>query len=48
MHVATALNLAAENLNDLLQDSRISIEIPENGCNGIEYDRNGTDKYSRA
>ena len=31
----TALNLAAENLNDLLQDSRISIEIPENGC--IEF-----------
>ena len=31
----TALNLAAENLNDLLQDSHISIEIPENGC--IEF-----------
>ena len=31
----TALNLAAENLNDLLQDSRSSIEIPENGC--IEF-----------
>ena len=31
----TALNLAAENLNDLLQDSHITIEIPENGC--IEF-----------
>ena len=31
----TALNLAAENLNDLLQDSHISVEIPENGC--IEF-----------
>ena len=31
----TALNLAAENLIDLLQDSHISIEIPENGC--IEF-----------
>ena len=31
----TALNLAAENLNDLLQDGHISIEIPENGC--IEF-----------
>lgn len=31
----TALNLAAENLNDILQDSHISIEIPENGC--IEF-----------
>ena len=31
----TALNLVAENLNDLLQDSHISIEIPENGC--IEF-----------
>ena len=31
----TALNLAAENLIELLQDSHISIEIPENGC--IEF-----------
>ena len=31
----TALNLAAENLNDILQDSHIFIEIPENGC--IEF-----------
>ena len=31
----TALNLAAENLNDLLQDSHITIEIPENGCIGF-------------
>ena len=31
----TALNLAVENLNDLLRDSHISIEIPENGC--IEF-----------
>lgn len=31
----TALNLAAENLNDLLQENHISIKIPENGC--IEF-----------
>ena len=31
----TALNLAAENLNDLLRENHISIEIPENGC--IEF-----------
>ena len=31
----TALNLAAENLNDLLQENHISIEVPENGC--IEF-----------
>ncbi len=28
----TALNLAAENLNDLLRENHLSIEIPENGC----------------
>lgn len=31
----TALNLAAENLNDLLRKDNISVEIPENGC--IEF-----------
>ena len=30
-----ALNLAAENLNDLLRKDNISVEIPENGC--IEF-----------
>ena len=31
----TALNLAAENLYDILRENHISIEIPENGC--IEF-----------
>lgn len=31
----TALNLAAENLSDLLRKKHISVEIPENGC--IEF-----------
>ncbi len=31
----TVLNLAAENLSDLLQKDHISVEIPENGC--IEF-----------
>ena len=28
----TALNLAADNLNDLLRENHISVDIPENGC----------------
>ena len=31
----TVLNLAADNLNDLLQKNHITVEIPENGC--IEF-----------
>src|SRR5699024_4552745 len=31
----TALNLAADNLNDLLRKNHITVEIPENGC--IEF-----------
>ena len=31
----TALNLAADNLNDLLRENHISVDIPENGC--IEF-----------
>jgi len=29
------LNLAADNLNDLLRKNHISVDIPENGC--IEF-----------
>ena len=31
----TVLNLAADNLNDLLRKNHITVEIPENGC--IEF-----------
>ena len=31
----TVLNLAADNLNDLLRKNHISVDIPENGC--IEF-----------
>src|SRR5699024_10531715 len=31
----TALNLAADNLNDLLRENHIFVEVPENGC--IEF-----------
>ena len=31
----TVLNLAADNLNDLLRENHITVEIPENGC--IEF-----------
>lgn len=30
--IYTALNLAAENLNDLLQKEKVSVEIPDKGC----------------
>ena len=34
----TVLNLAAENLNDLLRKNRICVDIPENGCIEFEGD----------
>lgn len=33
--IYTALNLAAENLNDLLRTEKVSVDIPDNGC--IEF-----------
>lgn len=36
--IYTALNLAAENLQDLLEKEQVSVWIPENGCVEIEGD----------
>ena len=42
MDVYTVLNLAAENLNDLLLKANISVEIPDNGCIEIYGDMEWT------
>ncbi|WP_373219245.1 sensor histidine kinase [Ruminococcus sp. 5_1_39BFAA] len=40
--IYTALNLAAENLNDLLMKENISVDIPDNGCIEIYGDMEWT------
>ena len=40
--IYTALNLAAENLNDLLMKERVSVDIPDHGCMEIYGDMEWT------
>ena len=40
--IYTALNLAAENLNELLMKERVSVDIPDNGCMEVYGDMEWT------